>query len=680
MTPKMSNILKSLIAATAVASLVVACGNHNRGFRPKKRKAGVDGLVAGKDTPTQLARAAQDQLARQLVAKALMGRTDADVQDVDLLNRLLPESAASVILGTKASIASAEASPSLAGAGLAVTTPSDTGSNMIQATISSIVGSTSSARAVEGTGQLEPGKSFMDTQVGDVQFKAACYESCKSLLVLVTAGDASAAYMFAISNGVGTIVGSSLGSRLKTYDVAARSANLSSPAAAAAFRPSAAALGSGTQTIMVPDDSAAQPIGNDPLIDKQEKVPPAVEEKDVVSGDDQQGDPEKTVETAPPVGGEDKEKPALVEETSTVDAQIASGKRALPAVPGGDAETNLKILMTTLADPGTQIPADQVENFQAIAAETLLNQFSVDVPVFNFRRREVDGKVELMPAYVVETYGGTVLFSDGEDQQITLNENLLSGKTGGGGFYGLDRENNLILALRFRCKDSCKKIYSIASLLVGKLTDAGGGRSALSSDTKLMGQAVFEFDAVEGSEFMNITYSSGGPSMDPQVIYELAKNTQTMVACMAAAKEKDERTPCVDNAGEDKAAAQLCLSKVSTQLEAVDCSMAYRVSYNKKLRPIIEATQGKAYAEKYFSDSDSIMVKIRKAAMEADKITPVAEAPADDLSEKTDQPAEVVTADGNDKPDQPAEAVTTDGGDEKKDVVIEDDGRPDHAE
>ncbi|MCB0363810.1 MAG: hypothetical protein H6624_16010 [Bdellovibrionaceae bacterium] len=653
MTPKMSNILKSVIVAASVASLMVACGNHNRGFRPKKRNTGIEGL--GKGTPQELARGAQDQLTRQLVAKALMGRSDADIQNAALLSQILPESAAGVILGTKASIARVQASPSLATANMMVTTPSETGSGTaIQATISSVVGSAAAAKSLEVTGQFEPGSSYMDQSAGGVQFKAACYENCKSLLVLVTANEANAAYMFSINQttGVGTIIGSSLGSRLKSYDEAMRLANVETAPNVAPYAPDGSTLTVG-QTIAVPVDAAAQPVAVDPLASGEvktgvEEQPAPVATGEVKTGVEEQPAPVATgevktdVEEQPaPVatgevktGVEEQPAPAAAVESGDGEFEVVNGVKIRKPQMGGDLETNAALLAQFQVGPGATVSAEMLDKARAAAKSNLNDHFAALLPVFGLIFRTQDEATEIRPFFILKTFGGNLISEDGEgpaeEQSLDLNKDILGGKVAGAGVFNIPGEGtNTILDLSFICHDSCRSIDILLGVIAGEIVSGPGGKPQIKG--RAVGHAVYRFKAVQDSEIMNLEYTSAGLVLPPSAMADFSAGKAVVRQCMESARALDERLPCVQAAGQDEVKVDACLAKKGAEKEEAECIISGMKAMQELVRPVNEAAFGTELVAKQSELVEQGFARMRAQAKELAEMKPrltTAEQPA----------------------------------------------------
>ncbi|MBK9039988.1 MAG: hypothetical protein IPL83_12630 [Bdellovibrionales bacterium] len=148
----------SIELATVVvvtASLIVACGRNvnNGGFRPRKNGTSTLGIDPGKPGPGSFAKLAPEQKTvrlRQIIAKVLMQKSEAEVNDLEGLHRLLPESAAEIILGVSAELGKAGSSVDVQRDGAVSSVESAAGESLMRSNVSAVIGPQSEARSVLG--------------------------------------------------------------------------------------------------------------------------------------------------------------------------------------------------------------------------------------------------------------------------------------------------------------------------------------------------------------------------------------------------------------------------------------------------------------------------------------------------------------------------------------------------
>jgi hypothetical protein len=210
--------------AVVTASLIVACGRNvnNGGFRPRKNGTSTLGIYPGKPGPGSFATLSPEQKSlrlRQIIAKVLLGKSEAEVNDLEELNRLLPESAADIILGVSAELGKAGSSvdPQRGQTDPASVVARE---SLLRSNISAVIGPESQAKSVVVSGEFQPDKTYLKIEEGGVEFRAACYEGCENFVVFISSGEAKAGFIFKINNetGSGQIVASTLGSRLRTFE------------------------------------------------------------------------------------------------------------------------------------------------------------------------------------------------------------------------------------------------------------------------------------------------------------------------------------------------------------------------------------------------------------------------------------------------------------------------------
>lgn len=218
--------IKVATVVVATASLIVACGRNvnNGGFKPRKNGTSTLGIYPGKPGPGSFAKLSPEQKSlrlRQIIAKVLMQKSEAEVNDLEGLNRLLPESAAEIILGVSAQLGlsgspvdTTQVGGAVSGAGSAVR------ESLMRSNILAVIGPQSEARSIVVSGEFDPDKNYMQVESGGVEFRAACYEGCDNLILLITKDNAQAGFLFKIdrSTGAAQIVSSTLGSRFRTFE------------------------------------------------------------------------------------------------------------------------------------------------------------------------------------------------------------------------------------------------------------------------------------------------------------------------------------------------------------------------------------------------------------------------------------------------------------------------------
>jgi hypothetical protein len=216
--------MKVATLVVATASVIVACGRNvnNGGFRPRKNGTSTLGIYPGKPGPGSFATLSPEQKSlrlRQIIAKVLLGKSDAEVNDLEGLNRLLPESAADIILGVSAELGKAGSSVDQQ---RGQTDPASVVAreSLLRSNISAVIGPESQAKSVVVSGEFQSGKTQLNIKEGDLEFRAACYEGCENFVVFISSGEAKAGFIFKINNetGSGQIVASTLGSRLRTFE------------------------------------------------------------------------------------------------------------------------------------------------------------------------------------------------------------------------------------------------------------------------------------------------------------------------------------------------------------------------------------------------------------------------------------------------------------------------------
>ena len=213
--------------AVVTASLIVACGRNvnNGGFRPRKNGTSTLGIDPGKPGPGSFAKLAPEQKTvrlRQIVAKVLMQKSEAEVNDLEGLHRLLPESAAEIILGVSAELGLSGSSVDVQREGAVSSVESAAGESLMRSNVSAVIGPVSEAKTAIGSGEFQPTKNYMKVDSDGVEFRSGCYESCDNLIVLISKDNTHAGFLFKIDRptGAGQLVSSTLGSGFRTFEEA----------------------------------------------------------------------------------------------------------------------------------------------------------------------------------------------------------------------------------------------------------------------------------------------------------------------------------------------------------------------------------------------------------------------------------------------------------------------------
>jgi hypothetical protein len=215
------------IVAVVTASLIVACGRNvnNGGFKPRKNGTSTLGIDPGKPGPGSFVKLAPEQKTvrlRQIIAKVLMGKSDAEISDLEGLNRLLPESAVDIILGVSAELGLSGSSVDVQRDGAVSSVESAAGESLMRSNVSAVIGPVSEAKTAIGSGEFQPTKNYMKVESDGVEFRAACYEGCENLIVLISKDNAQAGFLFKIDKqtGAGQLVSSTLGSGFRPFEEA----------------------------------------------------------------------------------------------------------------------------------------------------------------------------------------------------------------------------------------------------------------------------------------------------------------------------------------------------------------------------------------------------------------------------------------------------------------------------
>lgn len=219
--------IKLATVAVVTASLIVACGRNvnNGGFRPRKNGTstlGIDPLKLGLDGFAKLKPENQTLVLRQIIARVLMKRSDAEINDLEGLHRLLPETAADIILGVSVELGNVGSSVDPQ---RGQTEPARDAENadLLLTKISAVIGPVSEAKSVIGSGEIKPTKEFLIVQQDGVEFRAACYrQDCRDFLVLISSGQKNAGFRFKINRETGSseVVASTLGTAVQTFEEA----------------------------------------------------------------------------------------------------------------------------------------------------------------------------------------------------------------------------------------------------------------------------------------------------------------------------------------------------------------------------------------------------------------------------------------------------------------------------
>ncbi|MBK7844436.1 MAG: hypothetical protein IPJ71_12175 [Bdellovibrionales bacterium] len=347
--------IKVATLVVATASVIVACGRNvnNGGFRPRKTGTSTLGIYPGKPGPGSFATLSPEQKSlrlRQIIAKVLLGKSEAEVNDLEGLNRLLPESAADIILGVSADLSKVGSSVDQQ-RGQTDSAIVAAREGLRRSNIYAVIGPESQAKSVVVTGEFQLGETYLKINEGDVEFRATCYEGCENFLVFISSGEAKAGFIFKINNetGSGQIVASTLGSRLRTFEDAkkllaagegvARTivAPTIPPGSGDSVVPPAVVEGTdtgGSTDALPPGDQA----GDTPLTGEMKTPPPADGEKAAPTPPPADG--EKAAPTPPPADGEKAAPtpPPADGERAAPTPPPADGEKAAPTPPPADGE------------------------------------------------------------------------------------------------------------------------------------------------------------------------------------------------------------------------------------------------------------------------------------------------------------------------------------------------------
>ncbi|MCB0386917.1 MAG: hypothetical protein KDD43_16095, partial [Bdellovibrionales bacterium] len=323
------------------------------------------------------------------------------------------------------------------------------------------------------------------------------------------------------------------------------------------------------------------------------------------------------------------------------------------------------VLARFQVEPGAQVSEDLLARAREVAKEMLTDHFAVMVPLFGVIQRTQDEATELRPFFIVSTpSGGSLISDDGEgpaeEQALKIDKEILAGTKKGKHLVVIpDERTNLVLSIDFVCQDSCKSLDLVLNFGMGEVIPAtDGGRPKING--RALGYAVYRFKAVEGSEVMNLEYTSAGPVLPPTAMAEFKVSTESGRQCIEATKAIDERTPCFEAAGQDETKLDACLAKKGAEMERAECSITHMKASSALMRPVVEAAVGSAYAEKKQSNDEASYVAIRAAAKKMSEMKPRLAA---------EQPVPAVT--GEVKPTGEEVPEATGGGDEFRDLSKE---------
>ncbi|MBK8201578.1 MAG: hypothetical protein IPK68_04415 [Bdellovibrionales bacterium] len=319
--------IKVATVVVATASLIVACGRNvnNGGFRPRKNGTstlGIDPLKLGLDGFAKLKPENQTLVLRQIIAKVLMKRSDAEINDLEGLHRLLPETAADIILGVSVELGNVGSSVDPQ---RGQTEPARDAENadMLLTKISAVIGPVSEAKSVIGSGEIKPTKEFLIVQQDGVEFRAACYrQDCRDFLVLISSGQKNAGFRFKINRETGSseVVASTLGTAVQTFEEAKKLIAQREGVARTIVEP---------VIPPTPDSPVIPPVAPGGDSDGSSQPPPS---------DDQPGDG-PTGEMGPPPVADDKAVTPPVADDKAVTPPVADDKAVTPPAAEEQTET-----------------------------------------------------------------------------------------------------------------------------------------------------------------------------------------------------------------------------------------------------------------------------------------------------------------------------------------------------
>lgn len=335
--------------------LVAACGKNvnNSGFKAKKRNNATLGIFngkAGKGSFFTLSNDDQDQYARSLAARLLLGMSEGEVNNDEVLRALFPTSVRSFVHGISAKLG-----------GGASSDPNSVNRRSLDVFL--IIGQVGSRdiKEVSLAAEFDVTGPLFKGNVGSVEFRAKCYENCWALIVYVKLNDAQAAFLFKVdqTTGVGELIASSLGRPLLPSTASVRSLLALGPGGVAP-----ATIGTGTGQAAGGSFSPVEdsPGGSDqpeatPTTTTPPPVPPVTPESTVASDPPPQSEQPTTDNPASNVGGNsDSTNPPQTTENLSPQTPVAedtdtsaASSRTEPAPPDS-------------ANPNASAAGDQSEN------------------------------------------------------------------------------------------------------------------------------------------------------------------------------------------------------------------------------------------------------------------------------------------------------------------------------